>query len=362
MKCTIVIGVALLATVAAYAQPSPKQPTPDQGSGSGSGSGSETKVGTNETLNNGGDDRPWASGVTAAEQDVALQLFREGNALLNDGIAVKAAEKYRQALKHWDHPAISYNLGVALIETDPIEAYTAVQHAIRFGDAPLQSKDKLQTAQKYLELLGQQIAEVEVSCDKVGAKVQVDGKDVFVAPGKYAGRVRIGKHTFVASRPGYTTRVRAPFIGPGEKFRIELKLYTADELTRYKRRWDQTWMPYVVMGGGGAAMVIGGLLEYAASNSYHRYDEDVHYCNSGQSGCPNTKSLQDIQHRGDLEKGAGFVAYGVGAATIATGAALLYLNRRKAYQIRAEDLSEGELAYVPIVTPSFAGAAVRGHF
>jgi hypothetical protein len=365
MKRSIVIAGALVVAIGtAHAQqPPPKKPTPDDKKPPPPKPAPEDKkVGTNETLQNGGVERPWAVGVSAAEQEVALSLFREGNALLNDGLSAKAAEKYREALKHWDHPAISYNLGVALIESDPIAAYDAVQKATRFGDAPLQSKEKLLTAQRYLDLLGQQIADIEVSCEKAGATVQVDGKDAFVAPGKYASKVRIGKHTFVATKSGYTTRVRAPFIGPNEHFRIDLKLYTAEELTRYKRKWEAIWVPYAVMGTGAVIAGVGGLLELAASNSYHRFDENANYCAQGTSGCPSTKALEDIRHRGDLEKTAGFVMYGVGAATVAAGGMLLYINRRQSYQIRAEDLSEGELSYVPIVTPSFAGAAVRGHF
>ena len=87
-----------------------------------------------------------------------------------------------------------------------------------------------------------------MSCQKDGAKVSVDGKEVFTVekgkPNIFKGRVPIGKHTFVAEKPGYATPVDAPFIDPGETFRIELKLYTAEELTRYKRRWkERTWVP-----------------------------------------------------------------------------------------------------------------------
>jgi hypothetical protein len=353
MKKLIVSLLGLLVAIA-HAQPK-KDPPKDAPK-------EQPKVGANETLQNGGDERPWATGVSASEQEAALALFREGNGMLNDGLGPKAADKYREALKHWDHPAISYNLGVALLDTDPIAAYEQMQRAIRFGSAPLQSKDKFDSANRYLKLLEQEIAEIEVSCDKAGAKVLVDGKEAFVAPGKYSGRVRIGKHTFVAERSGYTTRVRAPFIGPGEKFRIELKLYTADELTRYKRRWNSTWMPYVVIGSGAVLAIVGGGLEAAAQGSYHKFDETVKGCNMGMSGCPDSKALTDIIKRGDNEKAAGFVMYGIGAATVAVGATLLFLNRRQPYLIRAEDLNEGELSFAPIVTPSYAGAAMQGRF
>jgi len=69
--------------------------------------------------------RPWAQGVSPENQKAALGLFNEGNALLRDSIFPKAAEKYREALTHWDHPAIHYNLAVALRGLGPADAIAA---------------------------------------------------------------------------------------------------------------------------------------------------------------------------------------------------------------------------------------------
>src|SRR5947209_4560930 len=129
------------------------------------------KAGTNESLQNGGDARPWAAGVAQAEQQKALQLFHDGNVQLNDGLFAKAAEKYREALKHWDHPAIHYNLALAQMNLDqPIDAYNNMQQSLKYGEPPLQSKDKFDHAKEYMLLLEKEIATVEVSCDKPGAK------------------------------------------------------------------------------------------------------------------------------------------------------------------------------------------------
>src|SRR5258706_5080503 len=67
-------------------------------------------------------DRPWAKAVTPQEQKLATDLFREGNALLKESLFVQAAEKYREALRHWNHPGIHYNLALALLNLDqPVE-------------------------------------------------------------------------------------------------------------------------------------------------------------------------------------------------------------------------------------------------
>jgi hypothetical protein len=339
---------------------------PGDGSGSGSASGATTseKAGTDESLQNGGDTRPWAAGVKKSEQEAALKLFHDGNLQLNDGLFAKAAEVYKQALTHWDHPAIHYNLALALMNLDqPIEAQEHFQMAVKFGDAPLQSKDKFDHAKDYILLLDKQIGEVEVTCQKPGTKVSVDGKEVFVAPGTWKGKVRAGKHTIVGTLEGHPTRVDAPYIEPGAPFRIELKLYTTAELTRYRRVWDAEWMPYAVMGGGLLVGIGGGIVELLASNDYKKYDDQVAACNAmttGNTGCAKSASLTSIRDSGDTKKTIGYVMYGVGAAAVATGVVLWIINRPEAYEVRPEDLNA--VSFTPVVSPSFAGAALSGRF
>ena len=337
------------------------------GAGAGSGSGATTseKAGTDESLQNGGDTRPWAAGVKKSEQEAALKLFHDGNLQLNDGLFAKAAEAYKQALTHWEHPAIHYNLALALMNLDqPIESQANFQMAIKFGDAPLQSKDKFDHAKDYILLLDKQIGEVEVTCQKAGTKVSVDGKEVFTAPGTWKGKVRAGKHTIVGTLEGHPTRVDAPYIEAGAPFRIELKLYTTAELTRYRQQWDATWMPYVVMGGGVLVGLGGGLMELLASNDYKKYDDQVKACNAmttGNMGCASSASLKSIKDSGDTKKTTGYVLYGVGAAAVVTGAVLWIINRPESYEVRPEDLNSG-VAFKPVVTPDFAGASLTGRF
>ena len=52
----------------------------------------------------------------------------------------------------------------------------------------------------------------------LGDGTEVFGKLEFLQrTGTFKARVRIGRHTFVADKRGYTTRINAPFIGPGEQ-------------------------------------------------------------------------------------------------------------------------------------------------
>ncbi len=357
----LTVAFALLKT--AHAQPAPA-PTPDP-----KGPPLEQVGGS---LENGGDDRPWAKGVSRSEQTTALELFRQGNVQLNDGIFVEAVKKYTEALKHWDHPAIHYNLALALLKLDkPIEVEDHLNASMKYGEGPL-DKDKFEHAKEYLSLNGKQIGKIEVSCDSKGAKVSVDGKYAFTGPGKHEERVRVGRHTFSATGPGYTTRFRAPFIGGGETFRIELKLYTPEELTRYRRKWDKTWIPYSVIGGGVLFGLIAGGIELSAKSSYNDFDKQVAACSTSANGngcsMPGS-SITNLKNSGDTKKTIGYVGYGVAAGAVGVGLVMAYLNRREAYQIRPEDMGDDEkepiappIAIAPMVGPDTAGAMVFGHF
>lgn len=331
------------------------------------------------TLQHGGADRPWAAGVAPDKQSLALHTFQEGNVMLNDGIFTKAVEKYREALRSWEHPAIHYNLALALMNLDqPVEVHDSLQKAIAYGPAPLE-KDRYERAKEYILLVEKQIATIEISCHKEGAKVTVDGEVKFTvvkgAANVYKARVRIGKHTFVAEKPGYATGLDAPFIGPNETFRVELKLYTAEELTRYRRRWGGAqWAPYAVLGAGVVVGVAGGLMTLSANSSYDDFDAEVARCNESSSngGCDvNAGGLRDMRDSGDTKRMLGYIGYGVAGGALITGAVLVYLNRTQAYQISSDEYRREQLekdrtarkvAVAPFVAPGMAGALIQGSF
>jgi hypothetical protein len=325
----------------------------------------DEKVGPNEGLQaNAGYKK-----VSRSDEECALAAFHQGNDLLNNGLFPQAVGRYREALRCWDHPAIHYNLALALINLDqPIEVFEHVNEAIKYGSDPV-GQDKFDHAKEYLKLVAGQLADIEVSCNKPGAKISVDGKEVFVAPGSFKAKVRVGKHTFYGDKEGYNARVTAPFIGPGETFRIELKLYTVEELTRYRRKWDRTWMPYTVIGAGALVGIVGGIFELSARSSYDDFDKGVARCNTPAMGCDTAKNanLLEMRDSGNTKRTIGYVGYGVAGAAIVTGAVLAWLNRRTPYQIRADDLDEEKaerngIAVAPIVSPELTGAMVQGHF
>lgn len=389
-------GAALVATLGALAvgttfsssaqaqpaslDPKPATPpaaptaTPAAPAGAGAPSGAPTppakpgakvpieSVDSNQTLGDDPDDRPWVVGVSEADQAVALRMFRDGNASLNDGVFVTAVKHYREALKHWDHPAIHYNLALALMNLNqPIEVYQSLTKALKYdpkaGPAPLDA-DKYDRAKNYMLLAQNQVANVDVTCDKPGAKVSVDGNLVFTGPGRYQGLVQVGKHSFVAEKEGFATSVEAPYIGPGETMRFSLKLYSGSELTRYKRLWKTTWMPWAVAGAGGAIAIASGVVYMSGRSDIQDFDARIASC--GLEGCPITSDLTDMRESGDTKQTMAWVGFGLGAATIATGAILAYVNRPRAYQIRPEDLQkEKDAAAKAAAATASTGSTIR---
>jgi hypothetical protein len=307
--------------------------------------------------------------VSADNERSANVRFREANENFNDSFFKKAAEKYREALTFWDHPAIHYNLALALINLDqPIEVYEELNKALQYGSDPL-GKDKYDRAKENLRLVEGQLADIEVACNQPGAKISVDNKQVFVAPGKYAAKVRVGKHTFFGDKEGYNARAETPFVGPGEKFRIELKVYTDPELTRHRRRWPtKAWLPYTVLGVGAVAGITGGLLQMSAQTSYDTFSARVKECQDRQPdgvGCPITEpGIQSERDSGDTKQLMGYIGYGVAGTALATGVVLTWLNRRTPYRITPEQLErdQGKVSVAPIVSPGSVGAMVQGHF
>jgi hypothetical protein len=323
---------------------------------------------------------PWDRNVSTDQMQAAAVLFDDANAQLDAALPSKAADKYREALKLWPHPMIHYNLALALIDLKrPVEVAENLEKAIQHGVEGLNNQpEKLDQAKRLLEFTLDQLAYVEVSCQKEGAKVSVDGKHVFTVekgkPNIFKGRVPIGKHTFVAEKPGYATPVDAPLIDKRETFRIELKLFTAEELTRYKRRWEQRrWAPWAVVATGVVFGAVAGGLQWSASSSYKEFDEQVARCSmdGGNNSC-DASNFSNLRDSGDTKRLLGYIGYGVAGAAIVTGGLLVYLNRRVSYQITTDEYRMEELrkqqakqkavSFSPLVGPGLGGAAVMGRF
>jgi hypothetical protein len=296
-----------------------------------------------------GENRPWARGVAATDQQAAQALFQEGNERLKESVFVEAVRQYRQALQHWNHPAIHYNLALALMNLDqPIEVHKHLVAAMQHGPEPLDT-GRFEHALQYKSLIEKQLAWVEVACDMSGATVTWNGRPLFVGPGRFQGLVRPGMHSLVALKEGYLPTEKSQTVMPGQKLHLRLKLYTADELTRYRRRWA-TWLPWTTMGAGAAVAASGGLLHQQARARLQEFDSGITTC----GGCFPAPGLARLRSRAGVLQNMAIGAYAIGGAALTTGVVMLYLNRSQPYRIRPEDPEE-TLVVAPLVGSGAGG-------
>lgn len=308
--------------------------------------------------NNAAGDRPWAKGVWPEKQKKALELFREGNTALKDRLVKAAAEKYTLALAQWDHPAIHYNLALAYLQVaPPEETYAQVLAALKYGKAPLDS-DKYDQATRYKVLLEGQLSNVTITCNTEGATVKLDGRLLFISPGAFEGMVRAGEHTILASKDGYVTTEQSQVMQAGQTSTYNLKLFTTEDLTEYRRRFNVA-IPWAVVGVG-AALIGGSLaLHFNARDAFHRYDQGIAACvNSATGGCTPSLQLSQSRSAADSMQTYAIAGYVVGGVALAVGAWLVSFNRLQAFRT-----SGGTVAtFVPLLTPAGGSASVRVTF
>lgn len=276
-----------------------------------------------------GGDRPWARGVSEDDREAARSLFKEANELLMQQYFKEAAVRYRAAMDHWDHPAIHYNLSLALMNLEqPVELYTALKKSLEHGVEPLIEQANYDRAEQLLKVVGQQIAHFEIICNEPKAQVAMDGRVLFIGPGHYRGVALAGEHLLVASKEGYLTENRRVVMSAGKETRIEFELYTMDALSYEERRFA-AWMPWTVTGAGLAVVTLGAVFHQRAKSTYAEFD--TKFDERCTTGCADSQvpDLSEDLSQADTQQRIGLAAYAVGGATMATGLVLVILNRPK---------------------------------
>lgn len=278
--------------------------------------------------------RPWAEGVPLEQQVKARDLFMEGNVLLRDTLFAGAASRYEQAIALWAHPAFHYNLALARIHLDqPILAYEGMRRAVEHGPAPL-GQDRYEHARSYLQLLRNQLAELEVACDQPGAEVTLDGKPLFVAPGRYQGLVEPGGHQVVASAAGRIPDTEQLVLAPGQHVRVSVAPLFLQ--VREQRRWA-AWRPWAVVGAGAAVALLGGALQWRVDRELGAFDRGVDELTCEEPTDEDARrdcetvglgpSDEASWRRATWQQRAAVASYALGGAAVVTGAVLLVLNR-----------------------------------
>jgi tetratricopeptide (TPR) repeat protein len=313
---------------------------------------------TGNTLESTGD-RPWARGIVKKDQEAALALFQAGNTLLKESIFLKAVENYRKALALWKHPAIHYNLALALMNLDqPIEVHEHLVEALRYGPEPLEN-EKFEYARNYKTLIEKQLARVDISCDSPGAIVTMDGQTLFVGPGRHQALVRPGAHSILATREGYVPSDMSRTILPGETAKLDLKLYTDDDLIQYKRRWPVA-TPWLAVGAGVVVAAGSGWLHLQARDSLTTFDQGVD--ERGGVQLAQVPDLQSSLNRGNTFQNLAIGGYALGGAALITGAVLVYLNQPQPYRVDPNQKQAEAVTIAPLLGGGTHGAQALFRF
>jgi hypothetical protein len=268
------------------------------------------------------EETPWGKGVAQQEKNQARALLSEGNALYTQNLYKEALEKYQNAIAHWNHPAICFNVVRSLVALDrPDEAVPYIDRALAFGAAPL-GADLFGEAQNYQRLLQGQVGQVQFKCSHPDLELTFDGQ-----PTKCSEVVnaKAGRHSIAASKPSYVPVSRSETIVPGTNV-IDFTLVTIVASTVTKTRWAK-WKPWAVVGAGASMVAIGGGIELSAGSVRDQY-RSVLTAECGGLACTReSQGLKALHDSWRFRDSVGVATMAIGAGTLIAGCVLLVMNR-----------------------------------
>jgi hypothetical protein len=309
----------------------------------------------------------WSRGVSVHERTAAEALFLEGNELFESSLFAEAADKYRAALAHWEHPAIHLNLAKALILLQrPVEAVASLRVAVRHPEAH-DSPEQYDWARESLERLEAQLVEIAVTCEDEDAEVTVDGVRLFLSPGQGSSYFLPGQHVVVAEKRGHVAVPVRLVLAPGERASVRVTMMSLAAARAAERRFP-TWTPWAVLGSGAALGVAGGLMRWQAGDTFARFDARFSAaCPMGCSRAEMSPELRALYDRGTRESRFSTALWVTGSLAVAGGVAMLVLDRPGPVELgehasRAPAGTVRQAALVPLVSPEVVGAAWGGRF
>jgi hypothetical protein len=314
----LLAALAVCGVAATRVDAQPAEPPAQTASATPGAEKSTPDAATPDPVDEGDANRPWADGVSEADQAAARELHLAGNREFAESRFAQALAKYREAIGHWDHPAIRYNMVVCLINLDrPLEARVDLEHSLAHGSAPLGNENYAQ-ALTYRKLLDAQLARLKITCPEQGAVVTLDGKYLFIGPGSAEQFLLPGGHQVMATKPGLVTASHALTLVAGQPAAYEIRP-TAEVATAIAPRWK--YWKYVAVGGSVA--IAGGVISYLAARSkYDEYDRD--FASRCPGGCDAARagmfpSLRIERDTADIEQSVAFAALSIGGAAVLTG-------------------------------------------
>ncbi len=167
--------------------------------------------------------RPWSVGVSPEEQARALQLYAEGDAEFVQLRCVQALAKYREAIEHWDHPAIRLDMAVCLTSLDRlVEARYALDRALAYGAAPL-GAESYRWGLAYRELLDASLTKLTIVSEQKAIEIILDGRCLFAGSGTAVSYLLPGIYQVVAVSSGRVVGSETLVLSAGREVEVTLR-------------------------------------------------------------------------------------------------------------------------------------------
>jgi tetratricopeptide (TPR) repeat protein len=303
--------------------------------------------------------KPWSVGVSAEHKAAAQEHLDKGNSYYVNQKYKEALDEYNLALAEWEHPAIHFNIVQCLAFLDrPLDAVDHLKLALAYGSTPYEPTIYAEVL-SYQKLLSAQIGEIDIACAQTGVEIRIDGEPLLACPGKEHRRVLPGNHQIVGKKDGFVPRTVELVVLGGKQKSAAIELDPLSKVARVEHRW-KTWIPWTVFGGGFAIAGLGGLLHLKATS------DNSAYANVVTTNCPDSCVDSSLDHTLDrsahIENGVAIGLIAVGAAAVAAGSAMLYVNRgHTVYDLPKESPTpQARLDLVP--TRDGAAVTVSGRF
>jgi hypothetical protein len=156
-------------------------------------------------------------------REVARRHYERGLALTNAADYAGALSEFRQAYAKSPNFAVLYNVGQAeAVLGHPVEAIAALSRYLKDGGAevPEARRAEVEAQVRQLEAL---LAELTVATDRVGAIVQIDGKEIGPTPLYEPVRLAAGRHV-VALIAGGRSETQTVDLAQGERRTLSLSV------------------------------------------------------------------------------------------------------------------------------------------
>lgn len=255
----------------------------------------------------------------SADKERAIALHEEGSEEYRRGRWHEAAESYRAALQHWNHPQIHADLGMVLAHAEDFEeALEHLETALRHASV-LEPQQRKQAGEKRQELLEEEFAELVVRCHTKSLRVWLSGTDAELpCRTQTSYTVLAGDRTLVFAPADAPAVDRAVFLQPGRRTVVEVG----------RKPSGGQWSRATVSGLALSSLVgaIGVELHLASNRSMARGDERAELCYPSACQGANASAINDLYERGKLQRRGAQLSYGVAASILLTTVVLAALQ------------------------------------